>query len=359
MRYLFRADASLQIGTGHIMRCLTLADALRDEGAECQFICREHPGNLIEYIQSKGYVTYRLPMCNQVDSDSTHSDWLGATQAQDGDSCVAILERQNPDWLVVDHYALDARWERQVASNCNHLMVIDDLADRPHFCDILLDQTFGRAHQDYLPWVPMSCKLLCGSNYALLRPEFARLREYSLRKRVYPQVKNLLINLGGVDRHNVTSTVLIALRESGLSNDSQLTVVMGTTSQWLYEVKKLLKDMPWPTRMLVGVNDMAQLMADSDLAIGAAGTTSWERCCLGLPTILIVLADNQYKIAQSLQQVGAAKILNLNSINTDQLNELLKPLIDDRVCLQQMSECAASLTDGFGVKQVIRQMAVL
>ena len=124
-------------------------------------------------------------------------------------------------------------------------------------------------------------------------PEFAALRAYSLQRRARPQLRQLLITMGGVDKDNATGEVLTALRVCPLPADCQITVVMGTTAPWLSEVEQLARDMPWPTRVLVGVNDMARLMAESDLAIGAAGATSWERCCLGLPTAMFVLAENQ------------------------------------------------------------------
>lgn len=371
MRVAFRADASLQIGTGHVMRCLTLADSLTACGAECQFICRAHEGNLIEFIRSKGYVTHALPMCpvaaagsigatqDASASDLAHSHWLGATQVQDAEACVVILAAQQPDWLIVDHYALAARWERALAPHCRKLMAIDDLADRHHACDLLLDQTYGRDAADYRYLVPAACLLLCGSQYALLRPEFAALRPYSLRRRARPTLRKLLITMGGVDKDNVTGQVLQALRDCPLSVDCRITVIMGATAPWLDKVRKQAPVMPWPTRVLVGVSDMAQLMADSDLAIGAAGATSWERCCLGLPTIMLVLAENQRAVAQGLEWSGAAKLINLGLSAATQLRELLLSLVADPAQLLHMSERAASIIDGSGVNAVMRQMVAL
>jgi UDP-2,4-diacetamido-2,4,6-trideoxy-beta-L-altropyranose hydrolase len=369
---IFRTDASIQIGTGHVMRCLTLADALAARGADCGFICRAHPGNLIELIREKGYVAHVLPVSGTEIGDGRldtsvlgesepnliHSNWLGADQAQDAEACAPILAAQRPDWLIVDHYALDARWERALAPHYRKLMVIDDLADRPHASDLLLDQTFGRDAADYLPLVPADCRLLCGSQYALLRPEFSGLRPYSLERRANPALRELLITMGGVDKDNATGQVLQALRACPLPADCRITVVMGATAPWLEEVRMQAQDMPWLTHVLVGVTDMAQLMADSDLAIGAAGSTSWERCCLGVPTIMLVLADNQRKIAQSLEQSGGAKLINLGQSATTQLSELLLPLIDDPAQLRSISDCAGSVVDGLGVDAVMRQMEV-
>lgn len=367
MRVAFRVDASLQIGTGHVMRCLTLAEALTARSVDCQFICRAHVGNLIDFIRSKGYVTHALSAADEVGQGSiapdpsvhpalAHRHWLGCTQLQDAEACSPILAARPPDWLIVDHYALDARWERALAPHCRKLMVIDDLADRPHACNLLLDQTFGRDLADYRPLVPAHSHLLCGSQYALLRPEFSALRPYSLQRRGRPALRELLITMGGVDKDNATSQVLQALRTSPLPAECRITVVMGATAPWLEQVNTQAQDMPWPTRVLVGVSDMAHLMADSDLAIGAAGATSWERCCLGLPTIMLVLADNQRKIAQGLEQSGGAKLINLGQSATTQVRELLLTLIDDPAQLQNMSACAARVVDGSGVDAVMRQM---
>lgn len=359
--FVFRADASLQMGTGHVMRCLTLADALTAKGAECQFICRAHTGNLIGFIRGKGYVVHELPTVPEADAAAlhpsasinglAHSHWLGATQTQDAKACASVLAAQRPDWLIVDHYALDARWERALAPHYRKLMVMDDLADRPHACDLLLDQTFGREAYDYQHLVPGACHLLCGSAYALLRPEFAALRSYSLQRRAQPALRELLITMGGVDKDNATGQVLQALRLCPLPADCRITVVMGATAPWLEDVRANAADMPWPTCVLVGVSNMAQLMADSDLAVGAAGATSWERCCLGLPTAMVVLANNQRHAARLLEQAQAVRMLDLAANFQDDLIELVSCINYDNNYLRQLCECSSGVSDGKGCER--------
>ena len=354
MKVLFRTDASIQIGTGHVMRCLTLADALAAKGAQCTFICRQHAGNLIEYIRNKGHAVNSLHMGTGADADLAHSEWLGATQAQDAQACASTTATLQPDWLVVDHYALDARWESALAKHCGQVMVIDDLADRPHACQVLLDQTFGRNAKDYRPLVPDDCTLLCGSTYALLRPEFAALRPYSLQRRVQPKLKHLLVTLGGVDKDNVTAQVLNALRGCPLPADCEITVVMGATAPWLAAVQQQAQTMAWPTTVRVGVSNMAQLMADSDLAIGAAGATSWERCCLGLPSILVVLADNQASIAAALANAGAVVQLELPDL--PRLLAQIPAASGDPAALTSMSQAASKICNGEGAERVASQI---
>ncbi len=368
LQVAFRVDASLRIGIGHVMRCLTLADALKSKGAACQFICRAHEGHLIDLIRGKGHVAHALhvvnpsseqmlqpqAICDTGGTDLRHAPWLGSTQVEDAQACTPILAAQHPDWLVVDHYALDVTWERALSSHYRRLLVIDDLADRQHVCDLLLDQTFGRDTSDYGSLVPSDCRLLCGSPFALLRPEFAALRPYSLQRRAKPVLRELLISLGGVDKDNATGQILEALRTCSLPDACRITVVMGSTAPWLDAVRKqAMEEMLWPTRVLVGVSNMAQLMADSDLAIGAAGATSWERCCLGVPAIMLVLADNQHKVAQGLMHAGAALLLTQRPEAAAQLAAWFESLCRDPAQLCRMSESAAGIVDGLGTNSVL------
>lgn len=359
MKVILRTDASIQIGTGHVMRCLTLADALAAQGHQCHFICRAHRGHLGELIVRKGHGLTLLSSPEssaQQLSEGTVDDyasWLGVPWPVDAEETMQAIAGTKPDWLVVDHYALDARWEQQLTDAADKIMVIDDLANRTHRCVLLLDQTFGRQPEDYRELVPENATLLCGSKYALLRPEFAQLRGYSLRRRQQGRLQHLLVNLGGVDKDNTISQILQALAASRLPKDCRITVVMGATAPWTEEVKQKAAQLPWPTEVKVGVENMAKLMADSDLAIGAAGSTSWERCCLGLPAIMVVLAENQARIASALETVGAVHLLNLSSLDTD-----LVAVIDslDAEAILKLSSAARDITDGSGVMRTIEKM---
>lgn len=362
IRIAIRADASLQMGTGHVMRCLTLANALRDEGSECHFICRNQPGDLIDYVRQQGHNIHMLENTSasfesssreEAGSVLAHSGWLGASQAQDAVLCANILAVIEPQWLVVDHYALDARWEKQLKPYYHRLLVIDDLADRPHQCDVLLDQTLGRDPLDYQTWVPADCSVLCGAQYALLRPEFTALRPYSLQRRLSAPLRHILVSMGGVDKDNATGQILTALATVELPADCTITVVMGTTAPWLETIQRQAARMPVATLVRSGVSDMAQLMTDSDLAIGAAGATSWERCCLGLPTIMVVLAANQHQVAAGLQNAQAVRVLAVPQDIPLALPKLMKELLQSTGQLHQMSQAAAAVTDGTGVARVI------
>lgn len=363
MNVVFRCDASIQIGTGHVMRCLTLADELARQGAKCYFMCREHKGNLIDFITQKGYETYKLEAVslasskkNEAESTLFHSEWLGATQETDAKQTINIVSSIQPEWLVIDHYALDSYWEEKLRPHCNNILVIDDLADRKHDCDVLLDQTYGRNNKDYQNLVPNHCEILCGTTYALLRPEFSKWRQYSLERRKDNGVNNILINLGGIDKDNITSRILESLKQATLPELCTITVVMGSNSPWLDTVTTKANQLPWLTEVKTGVSNMAELMANSDLAIGAAGSTSWERCCLGLPTIMLVIAENQIDIAENLGSINAVKVVLNDSNLTQVINEYLFELIQNPKKLKAMNQSNADVLDGYGTYKVIEQM---
>jgi len=358
VRVAFRADASVQIGTGHVMRCLTLADELTRQGHECRFVCREHEGHLGELITSKGYGLTLLPSCsdNELDTKDSRSDnyarWLGVPWQEDARQTLDALTPWQPDWLVVDHYALDAEWERALANAVGSIMVIDDLANRCHECALLLDQNLGRVESDYDGLLPEDCQRLTGPGYALLRPEFANLREQSLKRRQQPELKRILISLGGVDRTNVTGQGLDALSESALPASTELDIIMGAAAPYLDEIRQQAARMPFRATVSVNVTDMAERMCLADLSIGAAGSTSWERCCLGLPAITVVLAENQRLIGEALSENGAGLLVDVDRIREDLPMMVESMMASENECLL-LARQAAMVCDGAGVERVV------
>jgi len=350
MRVVFRVDASLQMGTGHVMRCLTLAQALKEHGAGIKFICRKHEGNLIDKIRSSGFNVHELNAFKKakVDNKLAHSHWLGVTQKQDSDDCINTLEAEKPDWLIVDHYALDEKWEKILKSYCKKIMAIDDLADRKHQCDILLDQNYGRSCKDYEAFVSESTKLLMGAQYSLLRPEFEQWRQYSLNRRKETNFKSLLINMGGVDTDNITEKIVERLRAANLPKDIIITIIMGKTAPHLQSVKGCASKLPYRSEVKIGVDNMAEIMANSDIAIGASGATSWERCCLGVPTIQLITAYNQEFIAQKLDKINAIKLVDIKDVAEN--------LENFQYWMNEVSENAKNITNGAGIKAVLEYL---
>jgi UDP-2,4-diacetamido-2,4,6-trideoxy-beta-L-altropyranose hydrolase len=360
LEFGLRADASLDIGTGHVMRCLTLADALRRRGAVCRFICREHPGHLIDQILERGFEVLVLPGASPsgalgVRSGIDYIGWLGTDQATDAAQTREVLIGRRLDWLVVDHYALDETWERMIRPATRKVLVIDDLANRRHECELLLDQNLGRATSDYAYLLPATGTILAGPRYALLRPEFAALRAQSLVRRSTERVQQLLVTLGGVDKDNLTLFVLKVLAGSVLPADCQIIAVMGGRAPGLQAVREFAASTPGRIELRVDEKNMAALMVASDVAIGAAGGTAWERCCLGLPTLLVLVAENQLAGALALQARGAALVANAGLPLEEGLRAQLPHLLDPRRLSQMQAACIA-MVDGEGVRRVVEKL---
>lgn len=354
----FRADASLEIGTGHVMRCLTLAEALRQQGATCRFLSRSHAGNRIDTIRARGFEVAELPVTGHgapAFAVTRHDGWLGSDWRTDAHQTAAALGGGQVDWLIVDHYALEMHWESALRPRARHILAIDDLADRRHDCDLLLDQNLGRVASHYAALVPEGCRVLAGPQFALLRPQFAALRAASLARRDRPTLEHLLISMGGVDAGNATGAVLDALRQCRLPAGLDISVVMGGAAPGLAAVREAAAGLPWHTEVLVDVEDMAALMASSDLAIGAAGSTAWERCCLGLPSLLIVLADNQLPGARALHASGAVHLIGEVPEISSTLPEAMRHC-SDPARLAAISAAAARVTDGAGAARVVEAL---
>ena len=306
----FRADAGVQIGHGHVMRCLTLADELAAHGARCTFMTRPQDGDLCAAIEDRGHFVYRLGTCEDGYGDHpdppAHASWLGRSWRIDATECRALLEGIAPDWLVVDHYALDTEWQSVATPKNTKLMVIDDLADRPHQADILLDQNFGRDARAYCSLVPTDCRILVGPQYALLRPEFARHRPLALARREKMEPRQLLVTMGGVDKENVTGQVLTALSKVPQIGALSVNVLLSQSAPWHDAVKQQASEIGLHVKILKSPTNIAEIMTQADFCIGSVGSTALERCALGLPTLQIPIASNQVFTAARMHDEGIA-----------------------------------------------------
>lgn len=336
MNIVFRVDSSSRIGLGHLMRCLTLAGELNREGVQITFICRWLQTNLI------GHDVIMLPTDHSFQSDNLYLNWLGASEIQDAEQTIEIIP-ENTDLIIVDSYALGKEWHQMLRPYTQRIVVIDDLADRVFDCDILLNQNLGVKEEYYKDKIPSNCKLLLGCEFALLRPEFLKLRAQSLEKRKdTKEIKTILVSVGGSDPNNITYDIL-----KQLDNNFKITVVLGGSSPH----NKTIEDyaIVKGIRVIIDADNMSDLMLNADIAIGAAGSTSWERCCLGLPTLLYVLAENQKEIAIELENLGAVTIIK-NLLND------LQTLIDDFTLWQNMSDNSMNICDGLGARRVVQEI---
>lgn len=339
------------------MRCLTLADALREKGAEVTFVCREHHGHLFELIESSGHQLLRLPLVtSSIEGRLAHAYWLDASQEEDARQTAEALKTiGRADWLIIDHYALDVEWETAMRSCAKRIMVIDDLADRVHDCDVLLDQNLHLADMEtrYERLVPARCKKLLGPKYALLRPEFREAR--SKLKMRDGSVKRIFVFFGGSDPTNETGKTLRAIQQLDRT-DIAIDVIVGSTNPHQMDIADLCMQLPKAT-LYRQVNNMAELMAKADLAIGAGGGAMWERCSLGLPTIVVSVADNQQSGCEAAARQGAILYLGGSvRVGVEVFEAALRVATSSPAFLKSMSEKCEALVDGQGVKRIARQL---
>jgi UDP-2,4-diacetamido-2,4,6-trideoxy-beta-L-altropyranose hydrolase len=339
MKVAIRADASAVIGTGHVMRCLTLAAVLRARGCEVLFVCRALEGHIAGRIESDGFAVEMIPAA------------MADDEAGDARETLAALARAgfSPDWIIVDHYGLGADWERTLRGAATRIMVIDDLADRAHDCDILLDQNLVAGYERrYDGLTPEHATRLLGSQFALLQPRYGQLHEKARRRT--GAVKRILVYFGGADTAGLTELSLrafLALERADLALD---VIVAAANPQ-----RKTLVDLA-QGHANVTIHDMipslADLMAEADLAVGASGATSWERLCLGVPAIIVTLADNQTPIARELDRIGCVRWLgHVGQVDADALASSLAGNVAARGT-EWFNADAASAVDGLGADRV-------
>ncbi|MBU1404736.1 MAG: UDP-2,4-diacetamido-2,4,6-trideoxy-beta-L-altropyranose hydrolase [Proteobacteria bacterium] len=348
MKVIFRVDASVRMGTGHLLRCLTLAESLQERGVQVRFICREHSGNLIALLRQKAIPVTTLPApgMNDMVSAEDYAVWLGMTQAEDAEQTIEALNGEKPEWLVVDHYGLDAEWEQRMRPYVSKLMVIDDLANRFHDCDILLDQNYSsEGERRYAELVPETCKLLVGPLYALLRPEYAMYRKI-LRGRD-GRVKKVLVFFGGSDPHNMTGKAIDALSHPTLKHLG-VDVVVGANNPHRKTIEQQILHRPLTT-LYNTRSHLADLMSQADFAIGAGGVTTLERMCLGLPTVVVSIAENQIHSCIALHSTHYIDYLGCqDKVDVFSLANKVFHMIDNPCQLIEMSLAGQALVDGYG-----------
>lgn len=348
----------MTIGSGHVMRCLSLAEELRDAGSMVSFVSRAHPGNLNELIREKGFRCHELPKAPVIEtteqrvqvSRSEYASWLGVSQERDAMETIEAIGEERLGWLIVDHYGLDDEWETLLRPHAAKIMVIDDLADRRHDCDLLLDQNlFINGEKRYDDLVPPSCTKLLGPKYALLRREFREARK-NLRERT-GEVKRVLVFFGGSDPDNITGLAIEALSAPELHH-LHVDVVMGAQNPNREAVEKLVQDRP-RTTLHVQTSNMAELMCEADLSIGAGGSATWERLYLGLPSIVIPIAKNQIPSTKDLWDLGVIMSLGEDSkISNKRLKEAVILLLAKPNALLEMSQIGMKMVSGDGVKDL-------
>ena len=354
---LFRLDASRLIGSGHLMRCLTLADEAQSRGWQSFFVMRNSSSELIGKVQVSGHKLLHLVEIDKNKSfqinEIAHSDWLTVSQETDAIETSHLIEKINPDWVIVDHYAINATWHEIIKKTGAKLLVIDDLADRVLNCDILINQNLGFSDKDYAGKLKVDTQMLFGPKFALLRPEFRALREFSLSRRIVFPKNRVLITMGGVDAQNHTLKVLETLERSINAHKCEFLGVLGSLYPYVDEFDKFMANSRNNIKKLTGIDNMAEIMASSDICIGAAGSSSWERCCLGLPTLTFAIAENQKRIAASLNEHNVAIRTDVECLKTD-FDALFET--GGEITLTDVGKNSSELCDGFGARRIIASL---
>ena len=333
---VFRADASRLIGSGHVMRCLTLAQRLRKEqNAKVIFIMRKLSGNLIDVVRKQRFAVLVLPSADEDYKLDGYGLWLTVPMEVDAQQTIEVLQHylqehycDVADRLIVDSYALDEQWERMLRPYCKEIMVIDDLANRRHECDILLDQNFY-LNKDvrYVGLVPEHCKMLLGPEHALLREEFYEAKKH-LRKRD-GNIKNILVFYGGSDLTNETEKAikaLVQLHDEGYSFTAD--IITGVSNSCREKIEKICSKYQF-FHYYCQVSNMAEFMNKADLMLGAGGSTTWERLYMELPALVTAVAENQIQGCEDCRQAGIIEYLGINEdVRVDTILEALHKKLD-------------------------------
>ena len=353
LKVAVRTDASPIIGTGHFMRCLALLEELNDQLSQLDikltvsFISVETTTFCEAELLEKGFNLVKL---------SSNSQFEMEQDSKSTEKTLELLGHQH--LLIVDSYAIQDPWYSQkIKTYCDKILVIDDLANRTHSCDFLLDQTLDTDGKRYNKLVPKDCNLLTGKLYMLLRNDFLKWREKALLKRKNTTViKELFINMGGSDTEHLNRLVIEAIYQVNqiLKCPINAILVIPSNSSSLSFFEAFSKDNPW-LKVITDAKNMSQLMYQADIAIGASGSSAWERCCLGLPTLAVELADNQALVLDKLSSKGA--IINLGKsslLSVENIKFAISKLIGSQTLYQSMVKNAAACCDGRGTKRALK-----
>ena len=327
---IMRADASISLGGGHVRRCMVLAEALCEAGWAVTFAVRQGTLEAASFLTRSGLPLILLHQDDEATELHQHASG----------GC---------DLLVVDHYGLDGTFEHACRGWARRILVLDDLANRWHDCDVLVDQTPGRQERAYADVVPGHCMILAGSAYALLDNRFRRAREH--RRLPTDNIGRVLVNFGSTDPSGATALAIEAISLANLNLPTD--IVVGSATPDFARITSLAESLSPPARVHVDVDDMATLMQCADIALGGAGISSLERCCLGLPSLIVIVAENQRQNAEALARMGAAVLTGpISSLTAVEIARAFLELAQNVQQRKVISEAAFGLTDGLGASRV-------
>ena len=339
-----RVDSSTKIGYGHFMRCMALADTLQ-KNFEINFITRSLEGSLISYIQKKGFGIFRF-----------YSNSEKINEKNDAQKTISLIKKHSgsKNILIVDNYQLSKKWETDVKPFVHKLIVIDDLSNRSHNCDLLIDQNLHtKVNGLYKGLIPSNCIKLIGPKFSIIRKEFRMMRK-SVKPRTFP-IKKILVSFGGSDIENQTRVALNSIKK--MNGKINVDVVVGKANK----CKKTLKIFCNENKHFTyheQIDNIADLMLSSDLSIGSSGSTTWERCCLGLPAIVSISSNDQRDIANSLSRKKC--IINLGDVKKLKESSYINVITNlKKNDLRNMSKNSMSLVDGNGTQRILKHILLM
>ena len=344
---IIRADANSEIGTGHIMRCIALAQSWRDHGGKVKFITYCSNDFLINRIVDEGFSLYQLKK-SYLDPSEV-SSFIEYTPD-------VRCKKDENNWIVLDGYQFDSQYQTAAGKTGYKVLIIDDMAHLSiYHADILINQNISAKKQIYN--IDSNTKLLLGNRYVMLRKEFLQFNRKNRSK--VGEVKNILVTLGGADADNVTLTVLKALIRIAQS-DLKIKVVVGPVNPNLQTLENEIRMTNKDIEVLTSVKEMPALISWADIAVSGGGSTCWELAFYGLPFLVVVLAKNQIDIAAGLGDAGAAINLGWHcELTEDYIFKRINDLVEDPELRYFLSQNSRNLVDGQGAERIIKEMVKL
>ena len=350
-----RVDCSNLIGSGHFFRCKAIAEQLSNRGHRVVFVTRNLPETAAKQLDGKGVQVCNLPPLTRAVPfvEDKYETWLGIdefTDAQDTLSCLAPLK---PDMVIADHYGLTRVWHNQIKAHIPSLVIYDDLGDRSINANLVINPNFGWLDKQYLGLVEPETKLVLGPEYATLNTNFHKFRNASIGARKDRGLNHILISFGGADPKNFTAKVLDVIRKVSFNQPIKLTVVAGLLNKNINILRHLISSMAFDVVLVSHLDRIWETYLKTDLVIGAVGTSIWERCCLGVPSISIPIAENQRPAASALECAGVLKVVDPNSHDwRENLSAGIENL-QNKNLLRDLGNEASKICDGLGGFRVV------
>ena len=345
MTFGIRVDSSARIGTGHLVRCLTLAKKLKARGQEAIFLCQPLEGDVASLVTKAGF---------EVLSVATKQSGQTTPESRDAFESLRLIRTRSINRVILDHYDLSQGWEEQIGQQVDDVFVIDDLTHRQHQCDLLLNQNLVPPNDEsYLHSKHGAEHALVGPKYALLQDDYALLR--SNRSLGRSRVERISVFMGGSDPDNATELVLRSLADMDLKGIA-IDVVVGAANRHRTQLLTTFGSNPSIT-FHSDLSSLASLINESDLSLGAGGTTNWERMCLGVPSIVIDIAENQREICIELARIGLIEhIGSAYSVSPTQIQNAVEKLCSNQALRNEFARKGQVTVDGFGASRVVEAL---